>query len=98
MIRRFCTFLFLGLVALPAAHAADWMQFRGPGGSGVSDDKGLPEKWSETENVVWKTKLPGPGTASPITVGDAIYVTSYSGYGESTREPGDQKNLVRHLV
>jgi outer membrane protein assembly factor BamB len=74
------------------------MQFRGPGGLGVSDDKGIPEKWSETENVVWKTRLPGPGTSSPITVGDAIFVTCYSGYAESTSDPGDQKNLMRHVV
>jgi outer membrane protein assembly factor BamB len=74
------------------------MQFRGPGGNARSDDKGIPEKWSETENVAWKTKLPGLGTSSPITVGDAIFLTCYSGYGESPQAPGDQKDLMRHLV
>jgi outer membrane protein assembly factor BamB len=98
MSRRFCLSLYVGLIVIPAALAADWMQFRGPGGQGVSDDKGLPETWSETENIVWKTRLPGPGTSSPITVGDAIFLTCYSGYAESLRAPGDQKNLMRHLV
>jgi outer membrane protein assembly factor BamB len=88
----------VGFVVITAAPAVDWMQFRGPGGQGVSDDKGLPEKWSETENIVWKAELPGPGTSSPITVGNAIFVTCYSGYAESANEPGDQKNLMRHLV
>src|SRR5262249_22756062 len=88
----------VGLVAISAVPAGDWMQFRGPGGQGVSDDKGLPETWSETENVVWKTKLPGPGTSSPITVGDAIFLTCYSGYGEAASDAGEQKNLMRHVV
>jgi hypothetical protein len=98
MSRRFCLSLCVGLVVIPAAIAADWMQFRGPGGQGVSDDKGLPQTWSETENIVWKTRLPGPGTSSPITVGDAIFLTCYSGYAQSPRDPGEQKNLRRHLV
>ena len=78
--------------------AGDWMQFRGPHGNAVSTDTGLPEKWSERENVLWKTKLPGFGTSSPITVGDAIFVTCYSGYGESAENPGEQSALMRHLV
>ena len=98
MTRRFSASLFVGLVVIPAALATDWMQFRGPGGQGVSDDKGPPDKWSETENVVWKTKLPGPGSSSPITVGEVVFVTCYSGYAESPSDPGDQKNLMRHLV
>lgn len=89
-----CTLL---LLVVPVS-AADWTQFRGPNGQGRSDETGLPVKWSETENLVWKTKLPGLGTSSPITVGDAIYLTCYSGYGESHANPGNQSDLVRHLV
>jgi outer membrane protein assembly factor BamB len=81
-----------------AAVAVDWMQFRGPGGCACSDETGLPTKWSETENIAWKTKLPGLGTSSPITVGDSIFLTCYSGYGESHEDPGDQKDLMRHVV
>lgn len=98
MSRRFCLSFLVGLVVISSVPAVDWMQFRGPGGQGVSDDTGLPEKWSETENIVWKTKLPGPGTSSPITVGDAIFLTCYSGYAESASAPGNQKNLMRHLL
>ena len=78
--------------------AADWLQFRGPNNNARSDDKGVPDKWSEKENVVFKTKLPGLGTSSPITVGDAIFLTCYSGYGETVENPGDQKDLLRHVV
>jgi outer membrane protein assembly factor BamB len=80
------------------AVGGDWSQFRGPGGLATSDDKGLPEKWSEKENVLWKTKLPGLGSSSPITVGDAIFLTCYSGYAESAQDAGDQKDLIRQVV
>jgi outer membrane protein assembly factor BamB len=79
------------------ATAADWTGFRGPGGNATSQDT-VPDKWSEKENVLWKTKLPGLGTSSPITVGDAIFLTCYSGYAETAEQPGDQKNLMRHVV
>ncbi len=77
--------------------AADWNRFRGPGGSGVSDGDG-PLVWSETENVAWKTALPGFGASSPITVGDKIFVTSYRGYGLDEDEPGGMEDLEFNLV
>lgn len=80
------------------ASAADWAGFRGPGARGVSDQTGLALTWSETENLAWKTPLPGPGSSSPIVFGDRVYVTCYSGYGLDPNEPGDPNNLKRHLV
>ena len=79
-------------------NAEDWNRFRGANGSGVSVDKAaLPTAWGPTENLAWKTKLPGPGSSSPIVVGDKIFVTCWSGYG--TEEPnGTQEKLKRHLV
>src|SRR5262245_54358843 len=81
-----------------AAGAADWRGFRGPGGSGVSDEKGLPTKWSDKENVVWRAPLPGPGTSSPVIAGDRVFVTCYSGYGVPGDDEGEQKALKRHLL
>ncbi len=49
-----------------AAERVDWVQFRGPGGAGVSAEKDLPTSWSTEENVAWKTALPGPGATSPV--------------------------------
>src|SRR5262249_33572674 len=66
--------LFLGTLL-----ADDWPGFRGNKG-GVADDKDLPVKWTK-ENILWKVKLPGPGTSSPITSGDKVFVTAYAGYG-----------------
>ncbi|MBE7494226.1 MAG: PQQ-binding-like beta-propeller repeat protein [Verrucomicrobiaceae bacterium] len=87
------------LFSLSAAiHAADWPQFRGPTADGVTTDPNLPLTWSERENLVWRTELPGPGSSSPVIAGDNIFLTSYSGYGIDVKEPGDMKNLKRHAL
>ena len=49
----------IGAADLP--ESKQWAQFRGPGSTGVADDPALPDKWSQTENVAWKTAIPGVG-------------------------------------
>ncbi len=67
----------LWLLLLAAALSPDqWPQFRGPDASGVADDARLPTRWSQTENVAWKTDIPGLGWSSPVVSGDRIFVTS----------------------
>jgi hypothetical protein len=80
-----------------AAEAADWTQFRGPGGLATSQETGLPSTWSLEENLLWRTELRGPGGSSPITVGDRIYLTAYSGYGLEPNE-GSDDDLMRHVI
>jgi len=75
---------------------ADWTGFRGPDGTGISDDTGLPATWSASENIVWKAPLPGFGASSPITLGDKIFLTAYSGYGLDQDEPGEQGKMALH--
>jgi outer membrane protein assembly factor BamB len=91
-----------GLIVLAAclapASGADWRQFRGPGGQGVSDEKGLLTEWSAEKNILWKVKLPGAGASCPVTRGDRAFVTCYSGYGMDAKEPGKQEDLRRHLL
>jgi outer membrane protein assembly factor BamB len=60
--------------AIPAAD--NWPQFRGPQGAGHSDATGLPVKWSETENVVWKTPIHDKGWSSPVVWGEQIWLTT----------------------
>jgi outer membrane protein assembly factor BamB len=88
------------LLTMPAvATANDWPQFRGPGGLGVAaKEKGLPVKWDDDTNVAWKAALPGPGSSSPIVVGERVLVTCYSGYGLPKAKAGELKNLRRHLL
>jgi outer membrane protein assembly factor BamB len=93
--------LGLGGLALGASPVAggDWARFHGPNGSGVSPDtRAVPVKWSESENLKWKRKLPGPGSSSPIVVGRRVFVTCWTGYGADRDHVGDQKDLRRHLV
>lgn len=71
--------LFLALLILSSSvlFAQDnWPQFRGPDSTGVVDTTGLPDTWSPTENVAWKTSLPGRGWSSPVVWDDRIFLTS----------------------
>ena len=67
--------------------AADWPQWRGPHGSGIADDKNLPDRWTATENVAWKASLAGLGVSSPIVWGDRVFVTSQIGDGITRQGP-----------
>jgi outer membrane protein assembly factor BamB len=76
----------------------DWPCFRGPGRAGVAEGAAPPTRWSDGENVVWKTRLPGAGASSPVTYGDRIYLTCYSGYGLDRVSRGEYQNLRRHVL
>jgi len=65
--------------------AEDWPEFRGPDGQGHSGEAGLPISWSESENVVWKTAIPGLGWSSPAIRGDKIWLTTALDEGHSLR-------------
>ncbi|MEO2046834.1 MAG: PQQ-binding-like beta-propeller repeat protein [Pirellulales bacterium] len=82
------------LLLASSAQGSDWPRFRGPNGSGISSDKApMPVVWSESKNLKWKRALPGPGSSCPIVLGDRIFVTSWSGYGLSQDNPGEQTQL-----
>jgi outer membrane protein assembly factor BamB len=83
--------LSLAVCMLGAVLAEDWPGFRGNhGGVAVSQD--LPTKVTK-DNLLWKLKMPGVGTSSPITYGDKIFVTAYKGYGTALtkQSPGAGK-------
>jgi len=56
--------------------AGDWPHWRGPFLNGSSDEKNLPDKWSQTENVTWVIDLPGPGSATPVIAGGKVFISS----------------------
>jgi outer membrane protein assembly factor BamB len=78
------------LLAWTGAAATDrWPQFRGPNAGVIPDDPALPDTWSETSNVVWKTSIPGLGWSSPIVWDDHIILTSAISEGkEAAPVPG----------
>ncbi len=69
--------LTLGVASL-SLHAADpdqnWPQWRGPKANGTAPAAKPPVTWSETNNIKWKVKLPGSGTATPIIWEKQIFI------------------------
>ncbi len=71
------------LIAALAMGQDNWTQFRGPNSTGVAQVARLPLRWSATENVVWKTEIPGKGWSSPVVWHGRIIVTSAVGESEA---------------
>jgi outer membrane protein assembly factor BamB len=57
-------------------QAEDWPGWRGPRGDGVSNERNIPVRWTNQDNVAWKTPIPGVGHSSPIVWGDRVFVTT----------------------
>lgn len=68
----------------PAAD--DWPGWRGPLRNGLTTSTAPPLNWSETSNVAWKVPVPGRGHASPVVLGDRIFL--------STAEEDEQRQLL----
>lgn len=64
------------LLASGRARAEDWPGWRGPRGDGTSAEKNLPLRWSQDQNIAWKSALPGVGHSSPVVVGNRVFLTS----------------------
>jgi outer membrane protein assembly factor BamB len=66
---------FLLLLMVSSLRAENWPAWRGAAARGVSDERNLPIRWGKTENIRWKTPLPGPGNSTPVVWGDRIFLT-----------------------
>ncbi|MCA9240421.1 MAG: PQQ-like beta-propeller repeat protein [Planctomycetales bacterium] len=77
------------LIAAPSLMAAppEWPEFRGPNAQGIVEATSAPTSWSEHENVLWKTPLPGLGWSSPVVRGDHVWMTSAVTSGQP--KPGE---------
>src|SRR5688572_2071228 len=69
--------LWLIPALITTATANDWPNWRGPNQNGSIATGAFPAKWT-TNNIQWKTKLPGKGTSVPIVHAKNIYLTSPS--------------------
>ena len=85
----FCFFLLA--TSGNATGGGEWPQFRGPDGQGHTSAVGLPTEWSETQNIAWKTGLPGEGHSSPVISGEQIWLTT--AVTETLPEAEQQKRL-----
>lgn len=98
-IRAFSIASLSMVVISQSANAEDWLRFRGPQGTGVATDGiSTPTEFDDQKNVLWKIDLPGAGASAPIIVGDRIFLTAYSGYGQSREDVGDMNRLKRHVL
>ncbi len=68
--------IFGVFLSVSLASGEDWPCWRGPRGDGQSSETNLPIKWSPTENIAWKTPIPGIGHSSPIVHGDHVFLTT----------------------
>jgi outer membrane protein assembly factor BamB len=99
---RAATFAAVCLLTMaPLAATDQWPQFRGPQAGVVADDPALPDTWSETENIVWKTEIPGYGWSSPVVWDDHVFVTAAVSTGDEAApvkglyDPGEEKGKTR---
>ena len=65
------------IAVVDATRAGEnWTSYRGPTDQGHCGSAALPVRWSEGENVVWKTPIPGKAWSSPVIWGDRIWLTN----------------------
>jgi outer membrane protein assembly factor BamB len=88
-MKRFAlTLIFLTLTSV-GVNAQNWPQFRGPGASGVAEGSAAAVQWSaeKSENIRWKTNIPGLGHSSPVVWGNKVFVSTAvtSGVKDETR-------------
>ncbi len=94
MIKRFVSpiSVLLTASALNLLAAVEWPEWRGPGGQGHAAGSGLPMRWSESQNVAWKTPIPGRGWSSPVIDGDQVWLTTAI---ETEASPEDAKRRLK---
>ena len=64
------------MVGVDGPAAAYWPRWRGPTGQGLATDGGYVDRWSATENVLWRASVPGRGHSSPIVWDARIFLTT----------------------
>ncbi|MGL4421960.1 MAG: hypothetical protein ACRCZF_14935, partial [Gemmataceae bacterium] len=64
--------LFTLLLLSGSLSAADWPQFRGPNAAATAT--AITTEWGKDKNIAWTAKIPGSGWASPVAVGEKVFV------------------------
>ena len=93
--------LVIAAMASSISTAQQWPRFRGLENGNIADDPALPDTWSETENVRWKTDIPGTGWSSPVVWDNHVFVTATIGAAAEPQaikglyDPGDENGRTR---
>ena len=64
------------MIPVEGEGARYWPRWRGPSGQGLVASSGYPDRWSATDNVIWRTSVAGRGNSSPVVWGDHIFLTT----------------------
>jgi outer membrane protein assembly factor BamB len=70
--------VLIWLACATLSSASDWSRFRGPNGTGISPDLGLPTEIDREKNLKWSIKIP-KGNSSPIVVNGRLFLTAHEG-------------------
>jgi outer membrane protein assembly factor BamB len=68
------SFAICAAAVITVSAAENWPAWRGPQANGISGEKGIPLKWSTSENIAWKLAMPSRSGATPIVWGDTIFL------------------------
>jgi len=82
LVLSFCAADVLAGETAKRPNIAFWDRFRGPNGTGTSDDRDIPLTFGANENMIWKVALPGAGNSSPVVWGKYIFLHSASKDGK----------------
>ena len=70
------------MIEVDAVAAKYWPRWRGPSGQGQVPDGPYPDRWSASQNIVWRAPVAGRGNSSPIVWGDRIFLTTAQDGGQ----------------
>ncbi len=71
--------LLAGSVAAQTPSSTNnWLQFRGPNGTGVAEGPPLPSEFGANKNLVWKTVVPF-ARSSPVVTAERVFLTASEG-------------------
>ena len=73
------SFLSIAILLATTANAENWPQWRGAKSDGISTEKNIPTQWTKSENIAWRTPMPGQAGATPCVWDKRIYATSSDG-------------------
>jgi outer membrane protein assembly factor BamB len=79
MPKKIVAALNVMIMSCSLAFAENWPQWRGPWLNGVSDEKNLPWRWSQEENITWRLALPGLSAATPVIWEERVFLNVTEG-------------------
>lgn len=81
------------ILVVSTMSGANWPQWRGPDGTGVTNETGLPVEWSRDQNIAWRAPLAGLGVSGPVVWGNRVFLTYQ--VGSSALRKGNHPSFIQ---